>query len=171
MRHCAAGTVVRSVLSVSLISVSALVTSAALLGAAQPAGAATPPTAAPGIACEHVTGTTSGVVKLSSCHSSGLLAGSGTVPGKVFISGKKTTGVIRWTSGTHSYSTTVSTTTLPDSSSEFCVRHGYKGEYILQGKVTANTDPDIAVGQSVYSVVCISSAGAVKQAHYASFRV
>jgi len=60
---------------------------------------------------------------------------------------------------------------LPDSSGEYCVRHGYKGEYVVKGKVTANTDPDIAVGQSVYSVVCISSAGAVKQSHYGYFTV
>ena len=37
--------------------------------------------------------------------------------------------------------------------------------------VTANTDPAISVGQAVYSVVCISSAGAVKQTHYGSFEV
>ena len=46
----------------------ALATSAGLVGATQPAGAGT---RSPGIACEHVTGTTGGVVTLSSCHSGG----------------------------------------------------------------------------------------------------
>ena len=161
-----ARTVPRPALTLALGAVSALTVGAGLLGATQPAEAGTA-----GIACEHVVGTTSGVVKLSSCHSGGQLAGYGTASGKVFMPGTKRTEVIRWTSGNHSYSTTVSATTLPDSSGEYCVQHGFKGEYIVKGKVTANTDPAISVGQAVYSVVCISSAGAVKQTHYGSFEV
>lgn len=159
-------TVGRSALSGSLIAVAALATCAGLVGATQSADAGTPLAAAPGISCEHVIGTTGGVVTLSACRSRGQLAGNGTVPGKVFIPGTKRIGVIHWTSGNHSYSTTASITTSPDSSGEYCARHGYKGEYVVKGRVTANTDPDIAVGQSVYSVVCISSSGAVKQTHY-----
>lgn len=165
MRQWAPGTVRGSALPIFLVAV-ALATSAGLVGSTQPAGAGT---RAPGVECEHVTGTTGGVVTLSSCHSAGMTAGIGTVPGKLFISGKKTTGVIRWTEGKGSYSTTVSTTTLPDSSGEYCARHGYRGEYFVEGKVTANTDPEIAVGQSVSSGVCISSTGAVRQTHYGYF--
>jgi hypothetical protein len=159
-------TVPRSAVTLALVSVSGLAVGAGLLDATQPAGAATA-----GVACEHVIGTTNGVVKLSSCHSSGQLPGNGTVPGRVFNPGTKRTGIIRWISGNHSYSTTVSATTLPDSSGEYCVQHGYKGEYIVKGKVTVNTDPDIAVGQAVYGVVCISSSGDVKQTNYGSFKV
>lgn len=159
-------TVPTAMFTVALVAGSAFAAGAEVLGATQPADARTA-----GIACEHVVGPTSGIVKLSSCHSSGRLAGYGTLPGKMFISGTKRSGVIHWTSGNHSYSTTVSATTLPDSSGEYCVQHGYRGEYVVKGEVTKNTDPNIAVGQSVYSVVCISSAGAVKQTHYGSFEV
>ena len=158
----------RWTLSVFLIAVSASATGAGLVDSAQPADAGT---RAPGIECEHITGTTDGVVTLSSCHSAGLTAGTGKVPGKVFISGKRTTGAIRWTEGTHSYSTTVSTTTAPDSSRSYCVRHGYRGEYVVKGKVTASTDPAVADGQSVSSGVCVSSTGVVRQTHYGYFEL
>ncbi len=171
MRQRSAGTVARSTSLVPLFAISALAFSAGPFGSIQPAGAGTAPfriIAPTGIKCEHVTGTTGGVVTLSSCRSSSPDAGTGTVPGKMFSSGKRTTEVIRWTSEGRNYSTTVSTTTSPDSSGEYCARHGYRGEYVVRGMVTANTDPDIAVGQSVSGGVCISSAGAVRQTHYGS---
>ncbi len=128
----------------------------------------TPPPPPAGISCEHVTGTTGGVVRLSSCRSDGQAAGYGTVPGDVLI-GRRTAGVIRWTSW-KGYSTMVSITTSADSSGDgWCLRHGYRDQYTVNGTVTANTDPDIAVGQSVYGLLCISSAGAVKQTHYGRF--
>lgn len=154
--------------SVFLIGVSATATSVGLVDSAQPADAGT---SAPGIECEHVAGTIGSVVTLSSCHSARMTAGTGKVPGMVFNSGKRTTGVIRWTEGGHSYSTTVSTTTSPDSSRSYCVRHGYRGEYVVKGKVTASTDPEVAVDQSVSSGVCISSTGAVRQTHYGYFEL
>jgi hypothetical protein len=120
-----------------------------------------------GIRCAHVIGTTGGAVTLSSCRSNGKAAGTGSVPGNVFIG--TATGTFTWTSRKSSYSTTVSTTTSPDpSASTFCARQGFGTQYIVNGTVTANTDPDIAVGQSVDGLLCISPAGAVRQTHYGS---
>ncbi len=129
-----------------------------------------------GVYCEHVSGTTSGVVTVGSCHYDATVRKSravpdhGTVRGRIFVPGKTVTGTITWTSF-KSYSTTVSTKTLPDSSSRWCVARGYQAEYTVQGKVAANTNPDIAVGQPVSATICISASGAVVQSHYGNLRL
>jgi hypothetical protein len=94
----------------------------------------------------------------------------GTVPGRIFVPGKTVTGTIKWTSF-KTYATKVSTKTSPDSSSRWCVSRGYQAEYAVEGKVTANTNPDIAVGQAVSGTVCIGASGAVVQSHYANLRL
>jgi hypothetical protein len=118
-----------------------------------------------GITCGHVSGSTSSVVAMASCRSAGMVAGKGTLPGDTFIG--TATGTITWVHGRSSYSTTISITTRKES-----VRGGYcarKGAYMysVTGTVTANTDPDVAVGESVSDVaLCINPTGTVKQAAY-----
>lgn len=136
---------------------------------AQSAHAAT--TTPRAVTCKHASGSTSKVVTLTSCRQTEppggkAVLGSGSVPGRLFIPGKAAVGVIHWTSGSHTYSTTVSTTTKPYAPTDWCPKHGYKNEDAISGKVTSSTDPDISVGQSVYGDVCISSSGVVVQSHY-----
>jgi hypothetical protein len=125
----------------------------------------TPPSPRRGVYCEHVAGTTSGVVALSSCGT-----GTGTLPGAT-LKGTRT-GKIAWTQGTQSYSTTITITTtlVPNSlTSGYCAKQGLGGKYYVHGKVTANTNPRTAVGANVMAYLCISASGAVRQAHYGSF--
>jgi len=127
--------------------------------------APTPPPPPAGISCEHVIGTTSGVVALSSCGT-----GTGTLPGAT-VKGT-TTGKIDWKQGTKSYSTTIAVTTtlIPNSLTRgYCARKGLGGAYHVHGRVTANTNPRTAVGASVAAYLCISASGAVRQDHYGSF--
>ena len=73
MRQRAAGAGRGYALWVFLVAV-AIAANAGLVGSTQPAEAGT---RAPGVECEHVTGTTGGVVTLGSCHSAGTTAGIG----------------------------------------------------------------------------------------------
>lgn len=123
-----------------------------------------------GITCRHVSGTSSGVVAMASCRSAGQVAGKGTLPGDTFIG--TATGTITWAHGKSSYSTTISITTTKESGSGgYCARKGAY-TYSVAGTVTANTDPDISVGELVSDVaLCISPTGTVKQAPYRSVYV
>jgi len=133
------------------------------------AGATGPAEASSGnVYCEHVSGTTSSQVKLSSCHSGGLMVGTGILPGSTLKG--TSTGTIAWTDGNHSYSTTIAVKTVGSNpGSGWCARKGLGRQYYVSGKVTANTEPHIAVGDPVYASICISSAGVVKQSHYGRF--
>jgi len=125
----------------------------------------TPPPPPAGISCEHVIGTTSGVVALSSCNT-----GTGTLPGATLKG--TTTGKMDWKQGTKSYSTAIAVTTtlIPNSlTSGYCARQRLGGAYLVHGKVTANTNPRTAVGASVTAYLCISASGVVRQDHYGSF--
>ena len=123
-----------------------------------------------GISCGHVSGTTSSLVTMASCRSAGKAAGKGTVSGATFIG--SATGTITWTHGRSSYSTTISITTTQESgSSGYCARKGAY-MYSVTGTVMANTDPDVAVGESVSDVaLCINPTGTVKQAAYRTIYV
>ena len=123
-----------------------------------------------GISCRHVRGTTSGVVTMASCRSAGMVAGKGTVPGDIFIG--TATGTITWAHGKSSYSTTISITTTQESDSGgYCAREGAY-MYSVTGTVTANTDSDVAVGESVSDLaLCINPTGTVKQAAYRTIYV
>jgi hypothetical protein len=126
----------------------------------------TSPPPPPGINCQHVTGSTRDAVVLSSCHSDRQAAGQGTMSGKLLV-GSGVPGVISWTWWKSTYSTKIVITTTPDSSTGgYCAREGFGTLSIVRGKVTATTDPDTAVGQSVYGTLCISPSGVVRQSHY-----
>jgi len=133
--------------------------------ASVPSNAVVPTIVQRTIECLHVSGTTSGIVGLSSCHT-----GTGTLPGAL-LKGTRT-GNITFTQGTQSYSTTIAITTtlIPGSNtSGYCAREGLGAEYHVHGKVTANTNPRTTVGTNVSAYLCISASGAVRQAHYGSF--
>lgn len=137
--------------------------------ASAPSNAVVPAPPAPprGVYCQHVSGTTSGDVKLSSCRpSGGGVVGMGTLPGAVLKGTGK--GTIAWRLGKQLSSTTITVTTTlgPDPTKGWCPSRGLGRQYDVTGKVTATTEPHIAVGQAVSGYVCISSAGAVKQTHY-----
>ena len=126
-----------------------------------------PPAPPRGVSCEHIAGTTSGGVTLSSCHASGGgVVGVGTMPGTMLKGTSK--GSISWTLGSQSSSTTIAVTTAlgPNPTKGWCASRGLGRPYDVTGKVTADTEPHIAVGQAVKAYICISSAGAVKQNHY-----
>jgi hypothetical protein len=122
-----------------------------------------------GVVCEHASGTTKSAVELSSCHAGGEMVGTGSVPGSTFKDTK--TGTVAWRDGNHSYSTTITVKTSlgPNPGTGWCPRKGLGHQYYVSGKVTANTEPHIAVGDSVYASICISAAGVVKQSHYGRF--
>jgi hypothetical protein len=125
----------------------------------------TPPPPPRGVYCEHATGTTSGVVALSSCST-----GTGTLPGAT-LKGTRT-GKITWTQGAQSYSTTIAITTtlIPNTeTSGYCAKQSLGGAYLVHGKVTANSNPRTAVGASVSAYLCISASGVVRQDHYGHF--
>jgi len=133
--------------------------------ASAPSNAVVPTIAQRVIACEHVSGTTSGIVTLSSCST-----GTGTLPGAT-LKGTKT-GTITWTQGAKSYSTTIAVTTtlIPNSgTSGYCAKQGLGAAYHVHGKVTANTNPRTTVGTYVSAYLCITASGAVKQDHYGYF--
>lgn len=137
--------------------------------ASAPSKAVVPTAAAPprGVYCEHASGTTGGAVKLSSCHTGGGgLVGTGMMPGAVLKGTGK--GTISWRLGTQSFSTTIEVTTKlgPNPTKGWCPSRGLGRQYDVAGKVTADTEPEIAVGQAVNAYICISSSGAVKQTHY-----
>jgi hypothetical protein len=119
-----------------------------------------------GIGCGNVIGSTHGVVTLETCKSGGKLAGPGTLSGITFVG--KRTGTISWTPGGHHYSTTIKVSTSMVPARQSCGgTHTWKA-YDVKGTVSANTDPDLAVGYSVNGYLCINPAGAVKQSHYGS---
>jgi hypothetical protein len=99
-----------------------------------------------------------------------MVAGKGTLPGDTFIG--TATGTITWVHGRSSYSTTISiTTTQGSGSGRYCARKGAY-MYSVTGTVTANTDPDVAVGESVSDIaLCINPTGTVKQAPYRTIYV
>ncbi len=130
----------------------------------------TPPAPPRGVYCKHVSGTTGDDVKLSSCRPvGGGVVGTGMLHGAVLKGTAR--GTISWRLGRQLSSTTIAvkTTLGPDPTKGWCVIRGLGREYDVSGKVTANTQPDIAVGQAVSGYICISSAGAVKQSHYGRF--
>ena len=136
-----------------------------------PSNTVVPALSAPprGISCEHVTGTTSGIVTLSSCHAvGGALAGKGTMSGVTLKGTRK--GTISWRVGNEMSSTTIAvkTTLAPNPTKGWCPSRGFGQPYDVTGKVIADSEPDIAVGQAVTGYICVSSAGAVKQNHYGS---
>jgi hypothetical protein len=77
-------------------------------------------------------------------------------------------GTITWRLGKPSYFTTIAvkTTLGPNPTKGWCPSRGFGRPYYVTGRVTADTEPHIAVGQSVNGYLCISSAGAVRQSHY-----
>lgn len=130
----------------------------------------TPPAPPRGVYCKHVSGTTGDDVKLSSCRpEGGGVVGMGMMPGAVLNGTGK--GTISWRLGKQLSSTTIAvkTTLGSDPTKGWCAERGLGRPYDVTGKVTANTEPDIAVGQAVSGYICISSAGAVKQSHYGKF--
>ncbi len=122
----------------------------------------------PTLYCEHVTGSTSGTVALKSCHVPGS-AGTGTVSGATFVG--TSAGTIAWRKGRTSSSTsiTVTTTEAPGGDRGFCARKGFGPLYYVTGTVTANTNPNVRVGDAVSASLCITSTGVVRQMHYGRF--
>jgi len=125
--------------------------------------------------CKQVQGTTGGTVTLTHCKArqGGPFPqhppnpGIGTISGATFVG--TSTGTVTWTAGANSYSTTVTVTSTraPDVYQRWCGRMG-STQYYVNGTVTANDHPDIAVGDGVLGYLCISPAGVVKQSHYGS---
>jgi hypothetical protein len=160
----------RVTLEIAALAVAGAACMIGLLGPAGPAGANQETT---NVYCKVIHGTTSGTVSLTSCRARqpGPHApnpGSGTIPGATLVG--TSTGTVTWTAGANSYSTTISVTTTraPEAAQAFCFRK-HSVRYDVLGTVTANNHPDIAVGDGVYSSLCINSAGVVKQPHYGSF--
>ncbi len=128
--------------------------------------AAVPASANLGWQCNHVTGTTSGLVTLKSCNGTGY----GTLPGATFVGSN--TGIITWTHRRTVTSATISVTTSEDPHrnqgySAYCLRRGLGLSYDVSGTVTSSNSPYIGNGSSVYAILCINySTGSIRQDHY-----
>ena len=169
------GQTIRGLTSGDRYTFTVAATNSAGTGPASTRSNAVVPTSPPpprGIGCEHVSGTTSGLVTLSSCRAAGgSLVGTGTMPGAILKGSGH--GTISWRVGKTLSSTTISvkTTLGPDPTTGWCARKGLGRQYHVAGKVTANTEPNVAVGQTVNGYICISAAGGVKQTHYGEFGI
>jgi predicted RecA/RadA family phage recombinase len=106
------------------------------------------------IRCTHLSGSISGsTAKLSGC--SGNTGKSGTVPIASFASG---TGTITWANGkTTSVSGTVTSPSKDETETKSCAAGST--EYLLKGKVTADTTGSATVGGTVHAEACLSSTG------------
>jgi hypothetical protein len=124
------------------------------------------PASAGGWGCNHVTGTTTGLVTLKSCNGTGY----GTLPGATFVGSN--TGTVTWIHRRTVTSATISITTTENPTrnqgySAFCVRKGYGLLYDVTGTVTSSNSPYIGNGTHVSAELCIDySTGSIRQTHY-----